>query len=68
MCVALIQMGAYLGGGLALVQMWYLLFYGSSFASGCGDNDIVLHNFKLECVCARACAFMFETFPIILVC
>lgn len=37
MCVALIQMGAYLGGGLALVQMWYLLFYGSSFASGCGE-------------------------------
>lgn len=32
------------------------------------NNDIVLHNFKLECVCARACAFMFETFPIILVC
>ena len=32
------------------------------------NNDIVLHNFKLEYVCAWACAFMFEPFPMILVC
>ena len=29
--------GSLFGGGLALVQMWYLLFHGSSFASGCGE-------------------------------